>query len=144
MGAETGERVVVIGGELVGCETALLLMERGKKVTIMRRGPELATKVHRLIREPMLGRLKYKGVTMLTGVEYEEITEAGVVIRTGTGERKVIEADTVVLAAGAVPNTEFVAALEGKIAQVFSVGDCVEPRSIMEAVEEGYRAGLNV
>jgi 2-enoate reductase len=144
MGAETGERVVVIGGELVGCETALLLMERGKKVTIMRRGPELATKVHRLIREPMLGRLKYKGASILTGVEYEEITDAGVVIRTHAGEKKVVEADTVVLAAGSTPNTGLAVALKGKVAQVLSVGDCVEPRSIMEAVEEGYKAGLKV
>jgi 2,4-dienoyl-CoA reductase-like NADH-dependent reductase (Old Yellow Enzyme family)/thioredoxin reductase len=143
-GAEAGERVAVIGGELVGCETALLLMERGKKVTIMRRGPELATKVQRLIREPMLGRLKYKGASILTGVEYEEITDAGVVIRTHAGEKKVVEADTVVLAAGSMPNTELAAALKGKVGQVLSVGDCVEPRSIMEAVEEGYRAGLNV
>jgi 2,4-dienoyl-CoA reductase-like NADH-dependent reductase (Old Yellow Enzyme family)/thioredoxin reductase len=143
MGAETGERVVVIGGELVGCETALLLMERGKKVTIMRRGPELATKVHRLIREPMLARLKYKGASILTGVEYQEIRDASVVIKTATGEKKIIEADTVVLAAGAVPNTELRDALKGKVAQVLSVGDCVEPRSIMEAVEEGFRAGLN-
>jgi NADPH-dependent 2,4-dienoyl-CoA reductase/sulfur reductase-like enzyme len=144
MGAETGERVAVIGGELVGCETALLLMERGKKVTIMRRGPELATKVQRLIREPMLGRLKYKGASILTGVEYQEITDVGVVIRTSTGQKKVIEADTVVLAAGSTPNTELAAALKGKVVQVVSVGDCVEPRSIMEALEEGYRAGLNV
>jgi 2,4-dienoyl-CoA reductase-like NADH-dependent reductase (Old Yellow Enzyme family)/thioredoxin reductase len=143
-GAETGERVVVIGGELVGCETALYLMERGKKVTIMRRGPELATKVHQFIREPMLGRLKYKGASILTGVEYHEITDAGVVIKTAAGEKKVIEADTVVLAAGAVPNTELAAALKGKVAQVVSVGDCVEPRSIREAVEEGYKAGLAI
>jgi len=143
-GADTGERVVVIGGELVGCETALYLVERGKKVTIMRRGPELATKVHKFIREPLVGRLQYKGVAILVGVEYEEITEAGVVIRTGTGERKVVEADTAVLAAGAVPDTEILAALQGKVAQVVSVGDCVEPRSIREAVEEGYKAGLTV
>jgi 2,4-dienoyl-CoA reductase-like NADH-dependent reductase (Old Yellow Enzyme family)/thioredoxin reductase len=143
-GAETGERVAVIGGELVGCETALLLMERGKKVTIMRRGPELATKVQRLIREPMLDRLRYKRVSMLTGVEYQEITDVGVVIRTHAGEKKVVEADTVVLAAGSTSNTELAAALKGKVAQVVSVGDCVEPRSIMEAVDEGYRAGLNV
>jgi pyruvate/2-oxoglutarate dehydrogenase complex dihydrolipoamide dehydrogenase (E3) component len=143
-GAETGERVAVIGGELVGCETALYLVERGKKVTIMRRGSEWATKVHQYIREPLLGRLQYRGVSMLAGVEYEEITEAGVVIKTSTGERKVIEADTVVLAAGAVPNTELVAALQGKVARVVSVGDCTEPRSIREAVEEGYRAGLEI
>jgi 2-enoate reductase len=56
----------------------------------------------------------------------------------------VVEADTVVLAAGAVPDTELLAALQGKVAQVVSVGDCVEPRSIREAVEEGYRAGLDI
>jgi hypothetical protein len=50
----------------------------------------------------------------------------------------------VVLAAGAVPDTELLAALQGKVAQVVSVGDCVEPRSIREAVEEGYRAGLDI
>jgi NADPH-dependent 2,4-dienoyl-CoA reductase/sulfur reductase-like enzyme len=141
-GAKTGERVVVIGGELVGCETALYLMEQGRKVTVMRRGPEFATKVHQFIREPLLGRLQFKGVSMLAGVGYEEITKAGVAIITGTGERKVVEADTIVLAAGAVPNTELLAVLQGKVAQVVSVGDCVEPRGIREAVEEGYKAAL--
>jgi 2,4-dienoyl-CoA reductase-like NADH-dependent reductase (Old Yellow Enzyme family)/thioredoxin reductase len=144
MGADTGDRVAVIGGELVGCETALLLIEKGKKVSIMRRGPELATKVHRLIREPMLNRLKYKGATILTGVDYQEITDAGVVIKTATGEKKVIEADTVVLAAGSIPNSELAAALKGKVDRVISVGDCVEPRSIMEAVDEGFKAGLAI
>jgi len=144
MGAETGARVAVIGGELVGCETALYLAERGKKVTIMRRGTEWATGVHQFIREPLLGGLQYRGVSMLAGVEYEEITGAGVVIKTGTGEKKLIEADTVVLAAGAVPDTELLAALQGKVARVLSVGDCARPRSIREAVEEGYRAGLEI
>jgi pyruvate/2-oxoglutarate dehydrogenase complex dihydrolipoamide dehydrogenase (E3) component len=134
----------VIGGELVGCETALLLLDRGKKVTIIRRGPELATKVHRFIREPMLARLKYKGASILTGVDYQEITDAGVVISTATGEKKVIEADTVVLAAGSTPNNELAAALKGKVDRVVSIGDCVEPRSMMEAIEEGFRAGLDI
>jgi 2,4-dienoyl-CoA reductase-like NADH-dependent reductase (Old Yellow Enzyme family)/thioredoxin reductase len=144
MGTETGERVAVIGGELVGCETALLLIDKGKKVTIMRRGQELATKINRLIREPMLSRLKYKGATILTGVEYQEISDAGVVVKTADGERRVIEADTVVLAAGSTPNSELAETLKGKVAQVVSVGDCVEPRSIMEAVGEGYKAGLDI
>jgi 2,4-dienoyl-CoA reductase-like NADH-dependent reductase (Old Yellow Enzyme family)/thioredoxin reductase len=144
VGAKTGERVAVIGGELIGCETALYLMEQGKKVTVMRRGPKFATKVHQFIREPLLGRLQFKGVSMLAGVEYEEITEVGVAIRTGAGERTVVEADTIVLAAGAVPNSELLSALQGKVAQIVSVGDCVEPRGIREAVEEGYKAGLDI
>ena len=48
------------------------------------------------------------------------------------------------LAAGAVPDTELAAALQGMVARVVSVGDCAEPRSIREAVEEGYRAGLEI
>jgi 2,4-dienoyl-CoA reductase-like NADH-dependent reductase (Old Yellow Enzyme family)/thioredoxin reductase len=144
MGAAIGDRVAIIGGELVGCETALLLIEKGKKVTIMRRGPELATKVHRFIREPMLSRLKYKGADILAGVEYQEITDAGVVVKTASGEKKVVVADTVVLAAGSTPNTDLAKALKDKVDRVIPVGDCVEPRSIMEAVEEGFKAGLNV
>ena len=144
MGAATGDRVAIIGGELVGCETALLLMDKGKKVTIMRRGKELATKVNPLIREPMLARLKYKGATIITGIDYKEITDAGVVIITANSEKRVIEADTVVLAAGSTPNIDLAAALKGKVDRVLWVGDCVEPRSIMEAVEEGFKAGLAV
>lgn len=143
-GAETGERVVVIGGELVGCETAAYLAGQGKRVTIMRRGPELATKVGPSLRAPLIGRLEAKGVSILTGVVYEEITEAGVIVRTGEGERRTVEADTVVLAAGAKPNTELLASVEGRVPQVFCVGDCIEPRGIREAVEDGYRVGLTL
>ena len=143
-GAETGERVAVIGGELVGCETAAYLAEQGKRVTIMRRGPALATKVGPTVRGPLLRGLEAKGVSILTGVEYEEITEAGVIVRTGEGERRTVEADTVVLAAGAKPNTELLAAVEGKVPQLFCVGDCIEPRGIREAVEDGYRVGLTL
>lgn len=141
-GAETGERVVVIGGELVGCETAVYLVQQGKSVTIMRRGPELATNVNPLVRVPLIGRLQSKGASILTGVQYEEITEAGVTVRTEAGERRTVEADTVVLAAGAKPNTELLTSVEGKVAQVLSVGDCVKPLGIREAIEEGYCAGL--
>ncbi len=144
MGAETGDRVAIIGGELVGCETAMLLIDKGKKVTIMRRGPKMATKVHQFIREPMLSRLEFKGAAMLTGVDYKEITDAGVVIQTPEGERKLIEADTVVLAAGSMPNTELAADLKREVDRLILVGDCVEPRTIMEAVEEGFKAGTSV
>ena len=144
MGSETGERVAIIGGELVGCETAMLLIDKGKKVTIMRRGPKMATKVHEFIREPMLSRLKFKGAVMLTGVDYKEITDAGVVVQTADGERELVEADTVVLAAGSTPNTELAADLKRAVKRLVFVGDCVEPRTIMEAVEEGFKAGAAV
>lgn len=144
LGARTGERVAVIGGELVGCETALHLVEQGKNVTIMRRGMELAAKVSSPIKVPLIRRLQFKGASVLTGIEYEEVTNAGVVVRTGAGERKMVEADTIVLAAGARPNTELLDSIKKKLSRIFLVGDCVEPRGIREAVDDGYQAGLAV
>ncbi len=143
-GAATGERVAIIGGELVGCETALYLLDRGKQVTIMRRGPRLATRVNRSLREPMMERLRVKGATIFTGVEYEEVTGEGVAIKDSEGNRRLVEADTVVVATGASPNDELARSLKGRVPRLMRVGDCVTPRGIREAVEEGYRAGMEI
>jgi len=73
--AAVGDRAAVIGAELVGCETAEFLADKGKGVTIMRRGEEVATKVNPRSRELLLTRLSAKGITLLTGVCYQKITD---------------------------------------------------------------------
>jgi 2,4-dienoyl-CoA reductase-like NADH-dependent reductase (Old Yellow Enzyme family)/thioredoxin reductase len=136
-----GDKVAVIGGELVGCETAEFLAEQGKQVTIMRRGQRIATKVLPAVRFPLLSRLRSNGITMLTQVNYQEIDDRGIVLTTKEGELKSIEADTVVLAAGADPNNKLYQALEGKAKELYLIGDAAEPRSILEAVADGARVG---
>ena len=143
-GEEVGERIVVIGGELVGCEIAEYLAERAKKVIIARRGLLMATRIIPGLRELLLSRLAAKGVTMLTGVKYQELTDKGPAITTKEGEKQIIEADTVVLAAGAKPNRVLLQALEGKIPEIYSIGDCVEPRGIAGAIADGYRIGRRI
>ena len=138
-----GPKVVVLGGNMVGCEVADFLAEAGKKVTLMKRRAELALKVNPAIREPLLYRLSSKEeVIILTEIQYREITEDGVVINDKESRERTIIVDTVVLAAGAKPNTELVPVLKEKVSQVYPVGDCVEPRNISESLREGYRAGL--
>jgi len=143
-GQQVGEKVVVIGGELVGCETADFLAEKGKKVTITRRGPKMATRLEQGVREIILKRLAAHGVTMLTGVKYEEVTDRGLTITTKEGERQIIEADAIVLAAGAKPNRRLSQALEGKVPEVYDIGDCTEPRGIAQAIADGYRIGRRI
>jgi 2,4-dienoyl-CoA reductase-like NADH-dependent reductase (Old Yellow Enzyme family)/thioredoxin reductase len=143
-GEEVGERVVVIGGELVGCEIAEYLAERGKKVTIVEILTDVATRVISALRGLLLSRLAARGVTILTGVKDEELTERGLAITTKEGEKQLIEADTVVLAAGAKPNKVLLPALEGKIPEIYSIGDCVEPRDIFEAIADGYHVGRRI
>lgn len=141
---ETGDRVVVIGGEVVGCETAEFLAEKGKKVTVTRRSSEMASGVGRTLRAFFLGRLLEKGVTLLPEVSYNEITFNGVVVTTKEGEKKTIEADTVVLAAGAIPETKLYESIKGKVPEAYCIGDCVAPRLIRDAIAEGYRVGLKI
>ncbi len=54
------------------------------------------------LRAFFLGRLSEKGVTLLTGVSNEEVTPKGLVVTTREGERRTIEADTIVLAVGSM------------------------------------------
>ena len=139
-----GNRVVVIGAELVACEVAEFLIQQGKKVSIMRRGHEVALKVVPLIRVSLLDRLEKQGVTMLTGVTYHQVTDSGVIITTKDGERRTLEADTIVLAAGAVPDKALYPKIEGEVTEIKLIGDCVSPRNIREAIREGYQAGMTI
>jgi len=141
---EVGPRVIVIGGELVGCETAEYLADAGKTVTVTRRGPVMAAGVAPVIGEALVGRLQAKGVTLLPGVKYHEVNAQGLVITTREGEKRTLPADTIVLAAGSKPNTGLLPGLRKGFSEVCQVGDCVEPRGILEALSEGWHAALTL
>ncbi len=141
---EVGNKVVVIGGEMVGCETAEFLADKGKRVTVVRRGPEMALKIGLTLRAFLLNRLLERGIALLPGIRYNEVTPEGLVVTTKEGERKTIEADTIVLAAGATPDKELYQEIKGKVPEVHLAGDCVEPRTIRDAIAEGYRIALEL
>ncbi len=141
---KVGDKVAIIGGELVGCETAEFLADQGKHVTVMRRGAEMATSVGPSNRAFFLSRLLDKGVTMLREVKYDGISPEGVIITTRDGEERTIEADTIVLAAGSVPDTALYDAIKDKISEVYHIGDCVEPRTILVAISEGFQTGQKI
>lgn len=142
--AKVGKRVVVIGGELVGCETAEYLAEQGKQVIITRRGPGMATKIGIELGAMQLQRLAALKVRMLPGVKYVRITEKGLLVVNPEGKEELLEADTIVLAAGAIPNDSLSSRLRGKVSEIHVAGDCVQPRGIMEAVGEGFKIGAGL
>jgi 2,4-dienoyl-CoA reductase (NADPH2) len=135
-----GRKVVIIGGGLQGCELAEFLVKRGRKVTIVESAETLGEGVPERKRHFLFRWLHKKGVTMMAGVKYEEITEKGLVIVTKKGERRTIEADTIIPAVPLTPNTKLLETLKGKVAEVYLIGDCSERRVILDAVSAGYRA----
>ncbi|MFC1911813.1 hypothetical protein ACFLXG_01465 [Chloroflexota bacterium] len=54
------------------------------------------------------------------------------------------EADTIVLAAGSTADKKLYEDIKGKVPEVYLAGDCVEPRTIREAIADGYRIGLEI
>lgn len=141
---EVGNRVVVLGGDSVACETAEFLADKRKKVTVTRRGAEMALNVEAVLRPSFLGRLVQKGVTLLTEIRYNEVTSQGLVITTKDGQKRVIEADTIVLAVGSIPDTELYQEIKSRVPEVYLAGDCVEPRKIRNAIGDGYGIALKV
>lgn len=138
-----GKRVIVVGGEMAGCEIAKFLADKGRKVTIVERSGRLGAGMVGVVRRVVLDSLAENGVQMLTHVKYEEITDKGLVITTADGERQIIEADTIVLATGMEPKAELFEALQGKGAETYLIGDCATPRNILEAIHDGARiAGM--
>jgi thioredoxin reductase len=92
----------------------------------------------------LLRRLDEKGVIMMPRVKYEEITQAGLVVSSGKGKRTLLKADSIVLAAGAVSNSDLFKELSGRVPECFAVGDCVSPRHILEAIEEATEVASKI
>ncbi len=139
-----GERVVVIGGGLVGCETAEFLVADGKKVTILEMLPRMGADIGVTVRWGFLNLLRRAGVRMETKAQVVEITDKGVKVRREGDKDDFFEADTVVVAVGMKANREVADSLQGKVDELYLVGDCVEPRRITQAIREGFDVGMKV
>ncbi len=136
---ETGERVVIIGGLMQGCELADFLVKRGRKVTVVEASDQLGTGIHEINRKRLLPWLTKKGVIMLTGVTCKEVVDKGLSIITKAGEEKTIEADTILIATPPVSNLNLFNALKDSGKEVYRIGDCKEPRMILDAISDGSR-----
>ncbi len=141
-----GQAVLVLGGRQMGCETAEFLAERGNRVTLASRSPaaDLAGDVVASYRAPLLARLRRLGVSVHTRCDVREIRGAHAVLAEAGGGELTVDADFVVLARGSEPEPTGAEAFRSRVAEVYVIGDCVEPRAIPEALYEGALAGSQI
>ena len=141
--SEVGKKVVVVGGGMIGLETAELLSAMGKEVTILEMLEEVGRDTISVLREAVKERLKKAGVDIKTKAEVVEITTRGVKVKQG-GKVTLFGGDSVVLACGMRSNNDLKGQLEKGGKKVSVIGDCAEPRRIRFAMEEGFRAGFEI
>jgi len=143
-GPGEGKRFLVVGGGLVGLETAEFLMVRGREVLVIEQLDAVGQGLVSLRRDLLLGRLRSSGVEIRTATRLLRLDGSrAIVVEEGT-ERTLDPFDTLVLAAGYVADRRCAEWAEAHFPQVLVVGDAREPRGILEAMADGYEAAASV
>ncbi|MBW2065599.1 MAG: FAD-dependent oxidoreductase [Deltaproteobacteria bacterium] len=172
--AFTGRKVVVIGGNAVGLETALYLAGQGtipaevthfllvhkaetldtieallnrgnKQVTVLEMTGRAGTDIGSSTRWTVMAELRRLGVRILTGARATEITGRGVKFTRGKDEKEdFLSADTAVIATGAEPQKDLAAEIKELVPEIRVIGDALEPRNALEALREGLLTGLAI
>jgi len=143
--AHVGQRVLVVGGGLVGTETGLFLAEQGKAVTFVEVLDEFMVDVGFLDRIVYKERLAKQKVSIHTSKRVETILDKGAVLVDKYGQREEISVDSIVVAVGFTSQTTLVEQLKKETGlEVYAVGDCFRPRKILDAIHEGHLAALSI
>ncbi len=168
----TGSKVVIVGGNAVGVETALYLAHQGtidpevlyflmttqaedletikegldkgnKQVTVVEMAGRAGQDIGLSTRWTVMAELKRLGVKIMTNTKAVEIRSNGLAVEKADGE-DFIEADTIVLAVGAIPQSDLVREFEGLAPELHVIGDAKEIRNALDAVREGFMLGLRI
>ncbi|MBP1608940.1 MAG: NADH:flavin oxidoreductase, Old yellow enzyme family [Acidobacteria bacterium] len=142
--AVIGKRIVILGGGQVGCESAVYLAQQGRDVTLVEMLENVARDANARQRPILLDMLAGLHVKIETNVKGIEISDMGLICLDKAGNKRLFEADTIVIAAGLDPLREVVNGLLDAAPEVVEIGDCVKPQKLTEALYRGYHAGLDI
>ena len=131
--------VAVIGGGMVGCETAEYLAARGCKVSVIEMMDKIAAGESTTILPTLLENYKTYGVEQYPSHKVKEFRMDAVVCENKDGAEVTIPCDYIVLAMGARSNEFDAAALENANIPVYSIGDAAgKATDISNAIRTGY------
>lgn len=138
--AQAGSRALVIGGGLVGSETAEFLAEKGCEVTIVELRDGIALDMEYKTRQMLMPKLAALGVVCLTETEVLEIgCNGNVKVKTPYLEKEISGFDTVVVALGYRPDAALCADLAAAGIDFVRVGDCKKVGKIINGVWEAFQ-----
>jgi len=139
-----GKNAVVVGGGLIGMETADYLCQKGTRVTlaeVLKHSPVLKITSHGYM---LHTRLKEAGCRFLFNAVVKKIEESSVKVLIGGAEENLFPVDQIVIAVGLKPHDKLKEILQAKKIRHVIIGDALQPRRIIEATEEGARAAWNL
>jgi 2,4-dienoyl-CoA reductase-like NADH-dependent reductase (Old Yellow Enzyme family)/thioredoxin reductase len=142
--AKMGKKVIVIGGGIVGCETALYLAEEfGAQATVVEQLDDILIGMEGMNRTVLIERLEAAKVEIRTGLKLVEIKEDGVVCTNDSGNVE-IKGDSVVGCTGVYPDTKTVESLQGIVPETYVIGDAADHYKIYHAFYDAHEAVMRM
>jgi pyruvate/2-oxoglutarate dehydrogenase complex dihydrolipoamide dehydrogenase (E3) component len=143
-GALVGNKIVMIGGGIVGCETADWLSENGADVTVIEMLKSVAREISPASRYFLLKRLADKKVKILTKTTVKEIFGNKVTAVDEMGEITIEGVDNIILATGAKPVNDLELKARGLVPEIHVIGDAGKPGKILDAVRQAAEVGRSL
>ena len=142
--ANIKNRVVVVGGGMVGCETAELIATMNREVDIVEMLDDVGIDMEPFTKVFLLDRLGEHGVKIHKSSFVTSITDEGVETINKNWRRQTIESDSVVIAVGSSSNREIYDKLRGKVEEIYNVGDSSKPSRILEAIHDATNIACKI
>jgi 2,4-dienoyl-CoA reductase-like NADH-dependent reductase (Old Yellow Enzyme family)/thioredoxin reductase len=139
-----GKNALVVGGGLIGMETACFLASKGANVTLVEQMPSSPVPRYTSHGYTLHKYLREKGCRLRFGCTLKAIHADAVTLVTGDEEETPADFDQVVLAVGMRPQNALRAHLEASGIRHTVIGDALQVRRIMEATEEGAKAAWDI
>ena len=143
---DCGDSTVIVGGGLVGCETALWLAQHGKKVTIVEALDKILAVNGPLCHanKDMLERLvPFNGVEVVTGAKVKSYAGGVLTAETAEGE-KTIPCDSVILAVGYREEDSLYRQLEFDVPEIYLLGDAKKVSNIMYGIWDAFEVANHI
>ena len=143
---DCGDSVVIVGGGLVGCETALWLRQQGKKVTIVEALDKILAVNGPLCHanKDMLERLvPYRGIQVVAGARVKEYRNGILTADTADGEKS-IPCDSVILAVGYREEDSLYRQIEFDVPELYLLGDAKKVSNIMYGIWDAFEVANHI
>lgn len=137
---DPGKTVIVSGGGLVGCETALWLRNQGKQVILVEKQSQILPISRELSyssTETLKRLLPEKGIVVKTDTVISHATAVGVILQS-EGQTITQSADSIITAIGYQSNNSLYDNLKTELKEIYLLGDAKQVKNIMHAVRDAY------
>lgn len=143
---DPGDKVVVVGGGLVGCEMALDLAQKGKKVTILEALPKIMAvngPICSANKEMLEELLPFHGVDIICNAKVTGFQDGAVSYETD-GKTEKLDADSVILSVGYRSADELYHELKFDVADLYLLGDAGKVSNIMYAIWDAFEVANHI